>query len=155
MAEIIPPVEVRSKYSAEGCGVDKAGRAMVASNLMNGCSFLLEGREGIAMAETTVKGFFESLESKLNSEPSKLAGMDAVYQFRVGEATYSVSMKDGKCSVASAASSDPNCIVTMAENDFLEMLAGRLNGQMAFMTGKLKVAGDMGLALKLESFLKA
>jgi putative sterol carrier protein len=43
----------------------------------------------------------------------------------------------------------------MAENDFLEMLAGRLNGQMAFMTGKLKVAGDMGLALKLESFLKA
>jgi len=107
------------------------------------------------MAETTVKGFFGSLESKLNSEPSKLVGMNAVYQFQVGEETYSVSMKDGKCSVVSAASSDPNCIVTMAENDFLEMLAGRLNGQMAFMTGKLKVAGDMGLALKLESFLKA
>jgi len=105
------------------------------------------------MVETTVKGFFESLEPKLNSEPSKLAGMNAVYQFQVGEETYSVSMRDGKCSVASAAASDPNC--TMAENDFLDMIAGRLNGQMAFMTGKLKVAGDMGLALKLESFLKA
>ncbi len=106
------------------------------------------------MAESTVKGFFESLEAKLNAEPSKLAGMNAVYQFRVGEETYSVSMKDGKASVAPAAASDPNCIVTMAENDFLEMLSGRLNGQMAFMTGKLKVAGDMGLALKLGSFLK-
>ncbi len=42
----------------------------------------------------------------------------------------------------------------MAENDFLEMLSGKLNSQMAFMTGKLKVAGDMGLALKLGSFLK-
>ena len=107
------------------------------------------------MAEPTVKEFFESLESKLNSEPSKLAGMNAVYQFQVGDKTYSVSMKDGKSSVAPAAASEPNCTVTMAETDFLEMITGRLNGQMAFMTGKLKVAGDMGLALKLESFLKA
>jgi len=107
------------------------------------------------MAETTVKGFFESLESKLNSDPSKIAGMDAVYQFQVGGDTFSVAMKEGKASVTPAAASGPNCSVTMAENDFLEMIAGRLNGQMAFMTGKLKVAGDMGLALKLESFLKA
>ncbi len=53
------------------------------------------------MAETTVKGFFESLESRLNSDPSKLAGMNAVYQFRVGEESYCVSMKEGKASVAS------------------------------------------------------
>jgi putative sterol carrier protein len=115
----------------------------------------LGAKEGNDMAETTVKGFFESLESKLNSDPSKLAGMDAVYQFQVGEGTYCVTMKEGKASVASASAPDPNCTVTMAENDFLEMLAGKLNSQMAFMTGKLKVAGDMGLALKLESFLKA
>ncbi len=106
------------------------------------------------MADTTVKGFFDSLESKLNSDPSKLSGMDAVYQFQVGENTYSVSMKEGKATVSPAPASSPNCSVTMAEQDFLEMIAGRLNGQMAFMTGKLKVAGDMGLALKLESFLK-
>jgi putative sterol carrier protein len=41
----------------------------------------------------------------------------------------------------------------MAEGDFLDMVAGKLNGQMAFLTGKLKVAGDMGLALKMGSFL--
>ncbi len=106
------------------------------------------------MSETTVKGFFDSLEGNLNSDPSNLAGMNAVYQFQVGEGSYCVSIKEGKASVSSGAAPEPNCTVTMAESDFLEMLSGKLNGQMAFMTGKLKVAGDMGLALKLGSVLK-
>jgi len=107
------------------------------------------------MPDTTVQGFFDSLEGKLNAEPSKLAGMDCVYQFQVGETRYHVAMKDGKAQVSEGVAPAPNCTVTMAENDFLDMIAGRLNGQMAFMTGKLKVAGDMGLALKLGNFLKA
>lgn len=107
------------------------------------------------MAETTVKGFFESLESRLNADPSKLAGMDSVYQFQVGGESYTVTLKEGNAAVAAGEAPSPQCTVTMAENDFLDLIAGRLNGQMAFMTGKLKVAGDMGLALKLGSFLKA
>ena len=106
------------------------------------------------MAEMTVKGFFESLEAKLNADPAKLAGLNSVYQFQVGEESYHVAMKDGKASVAAGDAPTPNCTVTMARNDFIEMLGGKLNSQMAFMTGKLKVAGDMGLALKLGSFLK-
>ena len=106
------------------------------------------------MVEMTVKGFFESLEAKLNSDPSKLAGMNSVYQFKVGEESYHVAIKDGKASVAAGDAPTPNCTVTMARNDFIEMRGGKLNSQMAFMTGKLKVAGDMGLALKLGSFLK-
>jgi putative sterol carrier protein len=43
----------------------------------------------------------------------------------------------------------------MADTDFLELISGSLAPQMAFMMGKLKVAGNMGLALKLGSFLKA
>lgn len=106
------------------------------------------------MADTTVKGFFESLESKLNADPSKMAGMSSVYQFKVGAENYQVAMKEGKAAVAAGEAPSPNCTVTMAENDFLDLISGKLNGQMAFMTGKLKVAGDMGLALKLNSFLK-
>ncbi|KRT74729.1 MAG: sterol carrier protein [Deltaproteobacteria bacterium CSP1-8] len=106
------------------------------------------------MAETTVREYFESLESKLNADPSKLAGMSSVYQFKVGEESYNVAFTDGKAAVATGDAPNPNCTVTMAQNDFLDMLGGKLNSQMAFMTGKLKVAGDMGLALKLGSFLK-
>ncbi len=107
------------------------------------------------MADNSVKGFFESLQGRLNQDPSKLAGMNCVYQFRIGSDAFNVAMKDGKAAVAAGEAASPNCTVTMGESDFLDMLSGKLNGQMAFMTGKLKVAGDMGLALKLGSFIKA
>jgi putative sterol carrier protein len=48
----------------------------------------------------------------------------------------------------------PNITITMKEGDYLDMINGKLNGQMAFMTGKLKIAGDMGLALKLQSLFQ-
>jgi putative sterol carrier protein len=108
---------------------------------------------GNDMAEASVKGFFEGLPARLNAKPAMLAGMDCVYQFRVGDSAYHVALKDGKAAVAPGEAPSPNCTVTMAEGDFLDMVSGKLNGQMAFLTGKLKVAGDMGLALKLGSFL--
>ncbi|MBE0569139.1 MAG: SCP2 sterol-binding domain-containing protein [Deltaproteobacteria bacterium] len=105
------------------------------------------------MTEMTVKGFFDGLEARIAEKPALLAGMDCVYQFKVGESAYNVTMKDGKAAVAPGDAPSPNCTVTVAENDFLDMVTGKLNGQMAFLTGKLKVAGDMGLALKLGSFI--
>src|SRR5215470_11245429 len=49
----------------------------------------------------------------------------------------------------------PNITLSMKESDYLDMVNGKLNGQMAFMTGKLKIAGDMGLALKLQDLFKS
>ena len=105
------------------------------------------------MAEATVKGFFEGLSDKLNAKPEKVAGMNCVYQFRVTDAAWNVKLTDGKADVAEGEALSPNCTITMAEADFLDLVSGKLNGQMAFLTGKLKVAGDMGLALKLGSFI--
>jgi putative sterol carrier protein len=105
------------------------------------------------MAETTVKGFFEGLSGKLGAKPEKITGMNCVYQFRITDAAWSVKLADGKVAVAEGEVPSPNCTITMAEADFLDLLSGKLNGQMAFLTGKLKVAGDMGLALKLGSFI--
>jgi putative sterol carrier protein len=122
--------------------------------LVNDDSFQTETGGGEKkMSDMTVKGFFEELEGKMNRKPDLMAGMNAVYQFVVGENQYNVAIKDGKAAVAQGAAAAPNCTVTVAENDFLDMVTGKLNGQMAFLTGKLKVAGDMGLALKLGSFI--
>jgi putative sterol carrier protein len=112
-----------------------------------------EIQEVAQMAETTVKGFFEGLSDKLGAKPEKIAGMSCVYQFRVTDAAWNVKLADGKVAVAEGEASSPNCTITMAEADFLDLVSGKLNGQMAFLTGKLKVAGDMGLALKLGSFI--
>ena len=48
----------------------------------------------------------------------------------------------------------PSITITMKESDYLDMINGKLNGQMAFMMGKLKIVGDMGLALKLQTLFK-
>jgi putative sterol carrier protein len=44
--------------------------------------------------------------------------------------------------------------MTMAAQDYVDMINGKLNGQMAFMSGKLKMAGDMGLAMKMQHLFK-
>jgi putative sterol carrier protein len=46
-----------------------------------------------------------------------------------------------------------DCTVKVTMADFLEIAAGKQNPQMAFMMGKLKVEGDMSVALQLGKIL--
>ncbi|MCK5041385.1 MAG: SCP2 sterol-binding domain-containing protein [Sphingomonadales bacterium] len=48
---------------------------------------------------------------------------------------------------------DADCTVVVTMDDFKEIVAGNLNAQMAFMTGKLKIEGDMGIAMQLGQIL--
>lgn len=54
---------------------------------------------------------------------------------------------------ASADAGEADCIITASAETFQGLLAGDLSPTAAFMTGKLKVEGDMGLAMKLGSVL--
>ena len=45
----------------------------------------------------------------------------------------------------------PNITIPISSGDYLDMLNGKLDGQMAFMSGKLKIKGDMSLAMKLKT----
>lgn len=98
----------------------------------------------------TVKETFDLMPSRF--KPDKAAGVNAVIQYEItgeGGGTWYVTIKDGTCTVASGTAPSPTLSLTMAGQDWLDMLAGKLAGQMAFMSGKLKLKGDMGLAMKL------
>ncbi|MCK5425214.1 MAG: SCP2 sterol-binding domain-containing protein [Emcibacter sp.] len=58
---------------------------------------------------------------------------------------------DGKTTPPTVSNDDNEADVTLiiSEDNFEGLIAGSLNPQMAFMMGKLKIDGDMGLALKL------
>ncbi len=102
-----------------------------------------------------VKEIFNAMPANLNADAAK--GMNAVIQFNLtgdGGGNYYVTIKDGTCTVSEGSHQSPNMTMTMAAQDYVDMITGKLNGQMAFMSGKLKIAGDMGLAMKMQSLFK-
>ncbi len=96
-----------------------------------------------------VKAFFDGLSA--NVDASKIAGMNAVYQFNVDDSVYTVAVADGAMNVSEGPADKASIELTMTEEDFLALVKGELNGQQAFLTGKLKIKGDMTLAMKLQS----
>ncbi|HTT77061.1 MAG TPA: SCP2 sterol-binding domain-containing protein [Candidatus Binataceae bacterium] len=106
----------------------------------------------MADAPTSCKEAFEQSPSRFNKEAAK--GLNAVYQFDLsgdGGGKWHIVINNDQCTVSEGAHPSPNITLSMVAKDYLDMLAGKLNGQMAFMTGKLRIAGDLGLALKLQS----
>ena len=81
------------------------------------------------------------------------SGLGATLKFNFeGQGTVYI---DGKSSPNSVTNEDKaaDCTITVSLETFKKMAAGELDGTTAFMTGKLKVAGDMSVAMKLGPLL--
>lgn len=88
-------------------------------------------------------------------KPEKAVGVDAVIQYNLtgeGGSTWASKIGDGVCTVEEGEAENPTMTITMDANDYVEMMAGRLDGMQAFMTGKIKVTGDIMLASRLMTF---
>jgi putative sterol carrier protein len=110
------------------------------------------------MADTAaeVKAIFEAMPSSVNADAAK--GMNSVIQFNLtgdGGGNHFVEIKEGTANVGEGSHAAPNMTMTLSASDYVELITGKLNGQMAFMSGKLKIAGDMGLAMKMQTLFKA
>ena len=94
------------------------------------------------------KDFFDTLESR--ADESKLAGMNNSYLFDIdGEGQWLVNVADGKIAVTEGGGDADATIATSGET-FEKIVAGEQNPTTAYMTGKLKIKGDMGAAMKLQ-----
>lgn len=102
----------------------------------------------------SVAGFFTELPNHI--DPNKVAGINATYQFVItgdGGGEWAVKIADGKAEVTEGTSENPNITLTTTAENWLAISNGSLSGQTAFLTGKLKIQGDMSLAMKLQSLL--
>ena len=100
----------------------------------------------------TVKDSFDAMPGRFR--PDKASGTNAVIQYDIGGdggGTWHAVIKDGACTVSQGAAPSPNLTLSISAQDWLDMLTGKQSGQMLFMSGKLKIKGDMGLAMKLGS----
>lgn len=97
------------------------------------------------------KEVFDNICSRF--QPEKATNDKAVFAFNLNSALYWTVIENGTCS---AGEGDPprvaDITVVSTETDFVALINGQLNPMTAFMQGKFKVQGNMGMALKMISW---
>ena len=102
------------------------------------------------MALANVKEIFEKIPERFSADAA--AGLDAVLQFEItgeGGGKWNVAIKDGACQVREGTHDAPTVTLVMGTETWAAMVSKELNGIQAFMSGKLKLRGDMLLAQKI------
>ena len=109
------------------------------------------------MAAENVKDVFEKhMPEKLKAKPDLVTKINAVYQFNIsgpGGGQWQVDCTQPGGAISAGVAAAPRCTVAATDQDFLAIVNGKMNAQMAFMSGKLRIQGDMGLAMKLQQIL--
>ncbi len=96
----------------------------------------------------SVQEFFDGLAARVSAD--RIAGMKNTYVFDIeGAGIWTVAIADGAIDVSEGAG-DADCTFSATEESFERIVAGEQNATTAYMTGKLKIKGDMGAAMKLQ-----
>ena len=104
-----------------------------------------------AIPQSAKELFNDLLPQALASFPDKAREVGSVYSFKIeGEGEWTVDLKAETPKVEVGVRADANCTISVAGSDFVEMLKNPQLGMQLFMQGKLKVAGDPMLAMKLQ-----
>jgi len=105
------------------------------------------------MAIETVEDIFKHVTSV---DPAKIQGVEGVMLFDLsgeGGGKWTVTLSGGKVELEEGETATPKTTFSMEAEDFIDIANGKLNPISAFMQGKVKVSGDMALAMQLQSIL--
>ncbi len=89
--------------------------------------------------------------------PAKATGVDALIQYNLTSgggsgSVWNSHIANGEITIEEGEADSPTMTITMDADDYVEMMSGRLDAMQAFMSGKIKVTGDIMLASRLMSF---
>lgn len=110
------------------------------------------------MADNTPKYFLEEdIPNRVKAKPEVLKSLNAVVEFQIGGpngGTWAADFTEaGGGKVVAGNATNPKCTCIMSDEVFVGIMTKKTNSQMAFMSGKLKIKGDMGTAMKLTKVL--
>ncbi len=89
--------------------------------------------------------------------PEKAQGLDVTLQFKFSGAEpgeWYATIKDGKVDVQKGLHPAPKMTLMADSDDYIALFTGKLDPMQAFMAGKLKLTGDLNLAMKMTQFFK-
>jgi putative sterol carrier protein len=81
-------------------------------------------------------------------DASAAGSTSAVIQYEISEPIHHV-LEAGELRAIEGRASDPDLTVTISDADLVDLFAGRLNAMNAFMSGRLRIGGDVALAQRL------
>merc|ERR1712039_657747 len=104
------------------------------------------------------QAIFDQMSAAVKSKGPALVKMGgAVFQFIISDGgaagKFTLDLKNGSGEAKAGEDSKADCTITMADADMVAMAEGKLDGMQAFMSGKLKIKGNMMLAQKLQGIL--
>ncbi len=97
----------------------------------------------------TAKEIIEAMPSAFVPERAK--GIKATYQFELtgeGGGNWVIEIADQQCQVREEVADKPDATISLAAADYVALVKGELDAMGAFMQGKLKVKGNISLAMK-------
>jgi putative sterol carrier protein len=90
---------------------------------------------------STVKQYFDTLDRRFKKDAAR--GLRAVFQFELSG--------QGAMTIAEGAHATPTVTLRMAADNYVRMANGELKGQWAYLTGKMKIEGNMMMAMKMQA----
>lgn len=100
----------------------------------------------------TLEEIFAEMPNRLNAEQAQ--GVDMTIQFNLSGdegGDYVLHVADGEANVVEESMDDATATIKMDATDYKQMVTGQLDPMTAFMTGKVKVEGDLGAVMKMQS----
>ena len=88
----------------------------------------------------------------INAKAAAAPPLGSTLKINFGEQQVHVDGTGDK-NIVTASDAEADCVITVTTEDFMKLVKGELNPMMAVMTGKVKIKGDMGVAMKLQSLV--
>jgi len=102
------------------------------------------------MAKVSAQDIFGEIEKGMKADPTLTSKIGGIFHFKIDGKSYTVDLKNSPGFVKPGAPEKADVTMILTESDFVNLMTGKVNGQNLFMQGKLKIQGNMGLAMKLD-----
>lgn len=104
--------------------------------------------------DTVLKEIFAGMEERFLAQ--RASGVNSTIQYDIntdeGTKTWWVKFADGQCTTGEGAAEDPRLTLNLSLPDFVKLIFGAADGTQLFMSGKLKLQGDVMFALQMQNF---
>ncbi len=100
----------------------------------------------------TPAAIFATIDARLRADPQRAEGREAAYAFDLsgnGGGLFHIVLAGGQGRAGAGAPDAPDVTLSMTAADFVAMTVGQLDGTLAFIEGRIGIAGDISLAADL------